>query len=215
MFKAVLFDLDGTLLDSLQDLTDCANKVLSANDLPTHNADTVKGYVGEGVRLLVERFLPESHKQEAIVDQVLAEFRDCYRLNYATKTRPYPGINEMLDGVEERGLKTAVFSNKPHDLTKDCVDDLLNTRKFDVVLGATSGIPRKPDPAGAYHIANQLGVRSNECLFLGDSETDMETANRAGMHAVGALWGFRSKEELLKAGAKKLIDKPQELLSII
>lgn len=214
-YKAVLFDLDGTLVDSIGDLTYCANFVLEKNQLPTHSLETIKSFVGEGVRLLVKRFLPESHQDDATVDQILEEFRECYSKNYANQTAPYNGIKEMLEGVAKKGYKLAVFSNKPHDLTEGCVKELLGEWQFDFVLGSTEEIPRKPDPAGALHVAKQMGVQPQECAFLGDSSTDMITATRAGMFPIGALWGYRSKKVLEENGAKALIENPQEILSII
>ncbi len=214
-FKAVLFDLDGTLVDSLGDLTMCANKVLEQNQFPTHDANTIKGFVGEGVRLLVKRFLPESHRDDPTVDKILTQFRDCYSENYANKTCPYPGIAQMLDAVTELNIKMAVFSNKPQDLTIGCVEALLPDWTFDALLGSTDELPRKPDPAGALYLAEKLNVAPQECLFLGDSGTDMKTAVSAGMYPVGALWGYRSEDILAGSGAKAMIEKPQKLLSIL
>jgi phosphoglycolate phosphatase len=141
--------------------------------------------------------------------------RQMYERNWNVKSRPYPGIPELLDALTARGLKMAVLSNKPHVLTQRVIEGLLPTWRFEVVMGECPPVPRKPDPASALGIANRLGVEPAGFLYLGDTATDMKTANAAGMYAVGVLWGFRNAEELILSGAKKLIAKPAELLELI
>jgi phosphoglycolate phosphatase len=214
-FDAVLFDLDGTLLDTLDDIADAANGVLSSHGYPTHEVDAFRLFVGEGARTLVYRVLPPEARDDATVDRMYAEFRREYALNWNAKTRPYDGIPEMLDGVVGRKLKIAVLSNKPDDFTRRCVVELLPRWRFDVVLGHHDGIPAKPDPAGALAVARDLGTPPERIAYLGDSSIDMKTAVASGMFPIGVLWGFRSREELEKNGALALIAKPSELFALI
>jgi phosphoglycolate phosphatase len=214
-FDAVLFDLDGTLLDTLEDIADAANRVLSSHRYPTHEVDSYRLFVGEGARTLVRRVLPAEARDDATVDRMYTEFRAEYALNWKTKTRPYEGISEMLDGVVERGLKIAVLSNKPDDFTRKCVDELLPRWRFDAVLGHHDGILPKPDPAGAREIIRALAVPPQRILYLGDSSIDMLTAVASGMFPLGVLWGFRSRDELEKSGARAVIAAPTDLLSFL
>jgi phosphoglycolate phosphatase len=138
-----------------------------------------------------------------------------YERNWNVKSRPYPGIPELLDALTARGMKMAVLSNKPHDLTQKVIEMLLPSWRFEAVMGERPPIPRKPDPSSALEIASRLGVEPAGFLYMGDTATDMRTANAAGMYAVGALWGFRNAEELIESGAKKLIAKPVELLELL
>lgn len=214
-FKAVLFDLDGTLLDTIEDLADAMNFVLSRMGFPTHKVEAYKYYVGDGVRDLALRALPEGHRDEETVKKCIPAMRQEYGSRWDRKTRPYPGIPELLDALTARGIKMAVLSNKPDQNTKVVVAKLLSKWRFDVVAGERAGIPRKPDPDAALSIAEQLGIPPQEFLYLGDTNTDMKTAVAAGMYPVGALWGFRTADELLASGAKMLIAKPTDLLDLV
>jgi len=214
-YRAVLFDLDGTLLDTLEDLADSMNAVLRQLGFPPHPAEPYKYFVGDGVVNLVTRALPEANRDEATVAQAVRLMRRIYGEHWADKTRPYPGIPELLDAVVERGVKMAVLSNKPDDSTKLCVAKLLPSWRFDAVIGQSKAIPPKPDLAGVRAIVARLGVPIEQFLYLGDTNTDMATANGAGMFAVGALWGFRSAEELRGAGARVLIERPADLLVLL
>jgi len=211
--KAVLFDLDGTLLDTLEDLADSANAALSQLGLPGHPIDAYKQFVGDGLENLVRRAIG----QERIDDELLARGMEATRREYAgrwaEKTRPYPGVPELLDNLQHRGIPMAVFSNKPDEFTRLCVTRLLSAWGFAAVQGATPELPRKPDPHGALAIAAHMGVNPGEVLYLGDTNTDMQTAIAAGMSPVGALWGFRSAEELSAAGAALLVRTPVEVLA--
>lgn len=213
--EAVIFDLDGTLLDTLDDIADSANRVLRAAGLPSHPVDRYRYFVGEGLHRLIERIIPEEKRSEEQVRSLIADFRVDYGRNWKVKTRVYDGIDELLDGLLEKGLRLGVFSNKPHDFTIICVREFLDDRTFQAVLGQQEGRPRKPDPAGALETARMLGVKPENVLYLGDTATDMETACAAGMLPVGALWGFRTKEELLSSGAGHLVGSPPEVLDLI
>ncbi|MBP2680968.1 MAG: pgp [Candidatus Krumholzibacteriota bacterium] len=215
LFDAVLFDLDGTLLDTLEDIADAANLVLSRRHFPVHPVDAYKRFVGEGARVLVWRLVPPDARDEDLVDAMYAEFRSEYSLNWNAKTKPYDGIPEMLDGLVERKLKIAVLSNKPDDFTRQCVDRLLSRWTFDAVLGHHDGIPPKPDPTGALQIARDLRLPPARMLFLGDSSIDMETALAAGMTPGGVLWGFRDREELEKSGARAIVGSPHDVFALL
>lgn len=212
MYEAVLFDLDGTLLDTLEDLANAMNRVLEKWGLPFHDLEEYKLFVGDGVENLVRRALPQRMRDPAVLSQGVAAMRHEYSKAWAVCTRPYPGVKELLDGLRARSIPMAVLSNKPDDFTKKMVSCLLGSWKFHPVLGERPGVPRKPDPAGALEIASSLKVQPQRFLYLGDTDTDMKTAVAAGMFPVGALWGFRSAKELLSAGARKVIAQPQELL---
>ncbi|MCD4700088.1 MAG: HAD family hydrolase [Phycisphaerae bacterium] len=215
-YQAVLFDLDGTLLDTLEDLADSMNAVLSDRGWPTHPAEAYKYFVGDGVTNLALRVMPqENRSDESLPDILVAEMSEQYANRWDAKTRPYDGIADMLNGLSALGLAMAVLSNKPNDFTLLCVEKLLAGWKFDVIRGVGDGVMPKPDPAGALKVAEEMGLRPEEFLYLGDTNTDMQTAVAAGMYPVGALWGFRQAEELTANGAKTLINHPTDLLKLI
>lgn len=215
MYNAVLFDLDGTLLDTIDDLTDSMNVALAAFGLPTHTADACKYFIGDGVRNFVLRALPPEKRDDATVAAVVARYRESYGSNWANKTRPYPGVEPLLDVLFSRGLKVVVYSNKPDDFTQLTVKKLLPRWSFDAIVGARENWPHKPDPSAAIDIAARLGVPTGRFVYVGDTNTDMQTANSAGMYAVGALWGFRTADELRANGAKVLIAHPIDLLGVL
>lgn len=212
--KAVLFDLDGTLLDTLQDIADACNAALTRHGFPPHPVDSYRYFVGEGVPVLVARTVPAvQHSQETLAS-VAAAYREEYERRWNSATTLYPGITELLDQLTQRGIRLAVLSNKPDDFTRRCVAEFLARWTFSVVLGASKAFPPKPDPAAARHIASTLSISPDEFCYLGDTPTDMRTADAAGMFAVGVLWGFRKAEQLQAAGARRLISHPRELLEI-
>ncbi len=211
-----MMDLDGTLLDTLQDLADSMNSTLSHFGFPVHKLEKYRYFVGDGMENLVRRSLPDSAKTgPRLISRCIEMMRQTYERNWNVKSRPYPGIPELLDALTARGLKMAVLSNKPHEFTLKAVEGLLGAWRFEAVMGERPPIPRKPDPSSALEIANRLRVEPADFLYLGDTATDMKTANAAGMYAVGVLWGFRDAEELIAGGAGKLIAKPAELLEML
>ena len=214
-FKAVIFDLDGTLLDTLDDITEAANGALRAMGLPTHPREAYKTFVGEGMVSLARQALPEGRRDDETVAAWIPRVKEAFRKSWPTKTRPYDGIVELLDALASRGVRTAILSNRPDDLTKLMAGSMLSRWKFSSIHGASDGNPSKPDPTVAIRIAKDLNLDPGGCLFLGDSNVDMQAAAAAGMHPVGALWGFRTKEELLAHGAKKLVAHPMELLNLL
>jgi len=214
-YKAVLFDLDGTLLDTIDDIGDALNRVLEQNGFPTHTIDAYSRFVGDGAANLIIRALPEDKRTDTIIRPCLDAFLEDYSKDWNVKTRPYDGIPELLGSLTARGLKMAVLSNKPHKYTKQCLDGFLSDWNFDVVFGQRDDVPKKPDPAGALEIAEKLNISPSDFLYLGDTETDLKTSIAAGMFPVGVLWGFRSTEELQDNGAKVLIKSPLEALDLL
>lgn len=214
-FRAVLFDLDGTLLDTLDDLADSANLALRQLGLPVHPVEAYKRFVGGGIENLVRQAVPAHRHDPGTLAECLKLTREQYLARWAVKTRPYDGVPQLLDELTRRGIPMAVFSNKPDDLTQLCVGRLLADWRFEIVLGSRPSLPKKPDATGALSIARHLRVEPAEVAYLGDTDTDMETAVAAGMFAVGALWGFRDAEELLANGARVLLEKPCEFLPFL
>jgi len=217
--SAVIFDLDGTLLDTLRDLADSMNAVLEELGYSAHPVDAYRTFVGEGVLNLVRRALPPDWRERVVradgfLERCVQAMREQYELRSTLTTAPYPGIPELLASLGERGVYLAVLSNKPDAFTKKLVTRFFGERRFAVVLGARDGVPRKPDPAGAREILRLLGKSPAETLYVGDSGTDMDTAARAGMVSVGVLWGFRSTAELRGHGATRLVSAPHELLEL-
>lgn len=211
--RAVLFDLDGTLVDSLEDIGDSMNLVLAERGFPTHASSAYRGFVGDGVTVLTRRALPEGNRDETTLAACVQRMREVYGARSEAKTRPYEGIPGLLDRLVERGLRLAVLSNKPHDLTVALVQGLLGAWPFDPVFGERSGVPRKPDPTAALEVARLLGLPPREVLYLGDTPIDMATARAAGMPVLGVAWGFRSRSELLAAGADAVVDTPADVLA--
>jgi len=213
--RAVLCDLDGTLLDTLGDIAQAANGVLQSLGFPPHPVQDYRRFVGEGVQVLFSRALPAGTGDPDRLALCVARFREEYARCWDVHTRPYDGIPELLTGLEERGLALAILSNKPVDFVRMYVARYLSCWTFRVVLGQGEGNPRKPDPAGALRTTAELGLASSEIVYLGDSPVDVQTAHAAGMYAVGAGWGFRPVEELRQAGADATIAHPRELLPIL
>jgi phosphoglycolate phosphatase len=211
--QALLFDLDGTLIDSLEDLADAVNAMLAERGHPARPLDLFPQYIGDGVRILVERALPEGSRSPEEVDACVADYQRHYEATWDQKTKPYPGMLETLQALRDRGLKLAVLSNKPDHFTQLCCARFFPAGIFADVLGARDHVPRKPHPAGALEIAGHLGVSPADCAYVGDSGLDMDMARNAGMTGIGALWGFRGEEELRAHGAVHLIGHSSELLA--
>lgn len=215
LYKAIIFDLDGTLLDTLEDLALSVNAVLRQHGFSEHPVADYRYFVGDGIDILVSRAFPEeSIKNGKDVEYLVNAVKEEYARRWGDHTRPYPGIPEMLDLLEEKQVPKAIFSNKPNEFAVLTVNKLLPGWKFEEVCGIQSGIPRKPDPYGAVIIAEKIMVKPKEIVYLGDTDTDMLTAVRGGFYPVGALWGFRSAEELLKSGAGMLAQKPMDVAEL-
>jgi phosphoglycolate phosphatase len=214
-YKAVLFDLDGTLLDTLEDIGNAVNRVLEGKGFPTHELDAYRNFVGNGSAMLISRALPIERRTDDVIHTCLTAYLDDYGRNWNVKTKPYEGIPEMLDALNDRGLKMAILSNKLHAFTKQCATELLSSWDFDAVIGQRDGMPPKPDPASALEVAKRLGLSPADFLYMGDSGVDMKTAVASGMFPVGVLWGFRTMKELRDYGGLALINRPSEILSLL
>ncbi|MBU0481931.1 MAG: HAD family hydrolase [Proteobacteria bacterium] len=214
--RGVLFDLDGTLVDSLEDLADSMNEVLTARGFPTHPVDSYRYHVGDGLMKLVTRTLPAVHSADAtLVEACMEEMRLIYNGRWNRKSRLYEGIPELLNYLAGERIRLAIFSNKPDNFTRAFYEHFLQQWEFNSVIGATELLPLKPDPAGAIKSAENLALPAESVLYLGDTATDMQTAKGAGMVAVGVLWGFRDRDELLEHGADYIISHPQDLIPLI
>jgi phosphoglycolate phosphatase len=214
-FDAVLFDLDGTLVDSLEDLADSANTMLVRLGYPEHPVPAYRHFVGDGVAMLAERVLPPEARTPQGIAEAVEQLRAAYSENWNRRTRLYDGVAEMLEDIVASGAAIGVLSNKPHEMTQRVVAHLLTSWPWAVVLGARDGVPRKPHPAAALEAAAVLGVPPACVLYLGDTATDMATARAAGMFPVGALWGFRDERELREAGATVLASSPCEVVRVL
>ena len=212
-YKAVIFDLDGTLVDSLADLSDSVNLMLESYGFPTHEMEQYRYFVGNGSKKLMERTLPRDKAASAeFVEEALAKYKAIYKERLLEKTRPYNGVRELLEELKSRGIPLGVCTNKHNDAALTIVKILFAPGTFEEVLGDRPGFPKKPNPATPLEIASHLGVKPDEVAYLGDTSVDMETAVHAGFLPVGVLWGFRPEEELVKSGAKVLLKAPLELL---
>ncbi|MFH2123780.1 MAG: HAD family hydrolase [Pseudomonadota bacterium] len=211
--RGVIFDLDGTLLDTLEDLADAANATLTHFGYPLHAAAAYRYFVGDGLTTLIERIVPEKNRSQQDIAACMDIFLQLYAQSWDLKSRPYAGIMEMLQQLRQEGLKLSVLSNKPHAFTKLCVDRFFAADTFDFVYGQREGVPRKPDPAGAREIAALMSISPQQMLYVGDTATDMQTGNGAGMFTLGVLWGFRERKELEENKAGKIISHPSEIVN--
>ena len=209
--QALCFDLDGTLLNTLEDLAFATNNALRKQGLPEHPVPAYRQFVGEGAARLVEKVLPEAERTPARQAQLLEAFHQEYATCWDQRTKLYDGIGAMLDRFAAWQVPMTVLSNKPDAFTQECVSAFLGSWSFQVVFGQREGIARKPDPAGVLEIAQQLGVSPQAICFVGDTMVDMQTATGAGSFPVGVTWGFRDADELLEHGAHLLVDHPAEL----
>lgn len=213
MKHAVIFDLDGTLLNTLGDLRAATNHALEVRGLPSHSMEEIRQFIGNGIRLLICRAMPEG-TPEAEIDAALDDFKAYYAAHIHDRTVPYDGIPQLLTALRKRGIKVAVLSNKIDSASQQLIEYFF-PGKTDVVFGEHVGVPRKPDPTSCRMVMQQLGVQPEQVLYVGDSGTDMQTAKNAGLYAVGVTWGFRSKEVLLEYGADILVHRPEQILQIL
>jgi phosphoglycolate phosphatase len=213
-FDGVIFDLDGTLADTLEDLADSLNRVLTDEGLPVHDCVGVRNMVGNGIRRLVTDSLPPEQRTEEIVARCLDRFIADYGEHCLVKTRLYDGVGQLVIALRADAVRLAVFSNKADEPTRRIVDALIGTSAFEVIIGAQPGIPLKPDPAGALLISTRFGIAPDRVVYLGDSPVDMLTATVAGMVPIGVSWGFRTRDELIDSGARAVLDRPLDLLNL-
>lgn len=213
MKKTVIFDLDGTLLDSIEDIASSMNKVLESLQLPTHKIEDYKCFVGGGVDILVENALNNQSKE--IKDEVIKRFKIEYDGKLHSKTLPYDGIYELLDELKKLDINLAVLSNKPHEFTVSYVNHFFKNYNFKEIHGQKKDVPKKPDPKAALDIVKCLDSSCENTYFIGDTKIDMQTAKSANMTAIGVLWGFRDEKELRDFGADFIVSNPLEILKII
>ena len=212
--SAIFFDLDGTLLDSVQDLADATNAALRACGLPEHPVHAYNYFVGDGFEMLIQRAAPEDASPE-LRQRVMQQARDAYRQNWANTSKPYEGIPEMLQELQNRRIPLAVLSNKPHEFTLLTMQYFFPSIHFACIQGSPPGLRAKPDPALARNMLQELGLKASDVLFMGDTGVDMITAVNAGMFPVGVLWGFRTEDELHRHGARLILNNPAELFACI
>ena len=215
MIRLCIFDLDGTLIDSLKDLADCCNWVLEEGGFPPHPQNAYRHFVGNGIPKLIERILPEEERTEEQMASFRRRFDERYRAHCLDATKPYPGVSELLHTCREKGISLAVLSNKAEPFAKFICKEIFGEQAFDAVSGQKPETPKKPAPDGVYSLLMGLHVRPEETVLVGDSNVDILTAQNAGIHSIGACWGFRGREELEQAGAESLADTPKDCQNII
>lgn len=217
-YKGIIFDLDGTLLDTIEDLKDSVNDVMKIYGWKEHDTKACKQMVGNGFRKLIQRALPEEkQKDETFLDEAVEQFSKAYQKRYLNKTIPYEGILKLLEALEEKGIKIAVNSNKRGDYTSALVNKYFSQFPWTAVYGEreSEGIPKKPDPSAALEIADLMKLPKEEVLYIGDSKTDMKTGQNAGMDTIGVSWGFRGRKELEENHASYVVDHPEDILKFI
>ena len=214
MNKAVIFDLDGTLIDSLEDLNDSVNAMLSHFGYPSVTIENTRQNIGDGARNLVKRSIPVA-LSDSELDECLAYYSKVYNSCGCPKTKPFDGITELVAEIKSRGFKVAILTNKPHTSTLNVYNEYLSHMQFDMVVGASEFIKHKPDPQGVRYILNALAVKPENAYFIGDGEADVQTAIDAGIKCIAVLWGNRTKSQLLESGATLFANDCQELLSQI
>lgn len=213
-FQAAIFDLDGTLVDSVADLAEAVNHELSQMGYPTHPLNAFYHFVGNGVKKLCERALPETADSDA-AETLLERFYAYYEVHCLDNTRPYSGMLETVRAIKENGMKLAVASNKPQKFTERIVRHFFGLETFDYILGSNGVRPRKPEPDIVAELLSCLAVSAEGTVLIGDSDVDMLTAANAGITSIGCTWGFRGREELQAAGAHYLADSPAALTEIL
>ena len=211
--KGLIFDLDGTLLDTLEDLAKAANATLEYFGFPIHPVDAYRYFVGEGLKILMQRIVPGDDATAEQLAEYMKKFADIYSQTWNVHSVPYDGIIEMLSSLSDAGIQLAILSNKPHEFTVLCAKTFFPENPFVFVYGQRDGVAKKPDPAGALEIAGKMGLDVSEIIYIGDTATDMQTGNSAGMKTIGVEWGFRDRAELEKNNAWKIVSTPAEVLS--
>lgn len=210
----LIFDLDGTLVDSLPGITASLLRSLHAHGLPGHSNEAVRSFVGDGLATLVRRAAPQG-ADAGLIESLIRLFKADYAISWKDGTVPYDGVSEALSDLQGRGYRMAVLSNKTDEFTVEIAKAVFPEIHFLLALGQRDGMPPKPDPAGALHIAAAAGVAVEDCMIIGDSSMDLETAARAGMHAIAVTWGYHDRSRLLAAGARWLVDHPDELARVV
>ena len=215
MKKLVIFDLDGTLLNTIEDLGNAANYALSLNGYPTHSLASYPFFVGNGVRNLIRKALPDDARTDSIIDSLLKDFKEYYNEHNTDCTKPYDGIVELLRKLQDNGVKMAVASNKYQQATEKIIASYFGDIDFVAVYGQRDGVNVKPDPSVVFSILADAKVPKSDVLYVGDSGVDMETARRACVDSVGVTWGFRSEKELNEYHADRIVNKVSDIFDIV
>lgn len=216
MYKACIFDLDGTLTNTLDSLVYSTNETLKEMKLPQITEDECRLFVGNGARVLMEKALSSSGVENlAKIEEAMQIYGRIFDANCTYHVVPYEGITEMLESMKNQGLKLAVLSNKPHKQAVHVVETIFGRETFQWIQGQIDTVPRKPNPTAVLQIAEKLGVSPAETMYIGDSEVDVATGKNAQMHTVGVTWGFRGKAVLENAGAESIVDSPKEIINMI
>lgn len=215
MVKACIFDMDGTVSNTINSIAYFANNALKKAGLPEIETEVYKKIVGNGAKVLVKRMLKTVGADESFYNEVAHEYNTKYDADFLYLTEPYDGIIDMLKNLKASGIKIAILSNKPHGTAVKVSDALFSKELVDICYGGREGIALKPDPAGVYEIIDELGLKKEECLYIGDTATDMKTGKGAGLYTIGVLWGFRDREELENGGADRIISHPSQLVEIV
>lgn len=216
MYKAIIFDLDGTVLDTIHTIAYYGNKALENNGFKAIDTQEYNYFAGDGAVELVARMLKfHGCEDKKILEKTLKEYNEMYNSNTLYKTEVFDGINELISVAREKGIKLAVLSNKPHESTIDVMSKFFEEGTFDLCYGGREGIPLKPDPTSAVAMAKELGVENHEIMYVGDTMVDMKTGKNAGFYTVGVLWGFRQRKELEENGADVIVSHPQEIIKLL
>ncbi len=215
MIKACIFDMDGTVANTINSIAYFANNALNKAGLESIDTEKYKILVGDGAKVLVERMLDTVGASRDYYDEVANEYNGKYNADFLYLTEPYEGIVDTMLKLKEMGIKVTIFSNKPHETALKVADALFPEGSVDICYGAREGVALKPDPQGVYDILRDLGINKEECLYIGDTATDMKTGKGADLYTIGVLWGFRGREELENGGADVIISHPSEIIDIV
>ena len=216
IYRAAIFDMDGTLVDTIEDLADSVNEMLASYNFPLRTLEEVRQFVGEGARKLMERALPaEKSSDKNFVDEALENYNQCYSRHVTNKSKPYAGIMELLKNLQEKKIPLGICTNKQNFAAQIIAEKILSPIKFEKVFGDEKNFPRKPNPTRALEIAKSFSVQPEEVAYFGDTAVDMKTAVSAKFLPVGVTWGFRPESELQDSGAKIIVHHPSEVLKIL
>lgn len=215
MIKLCVFDLDGTLVNSLTDLCNAMNYALEKNNFPTHHIDAYKKFVGSGIFVLIERATANTNATQEDRAKIHKDFNEYYTVHCMDNTAPYKGCCELLEALSNKGILIGVLSNKPHIFTQNIVKNIYTNIKFSAVWGKQDGIEKKPHPQALNMILKELNIKNDECMYIGDSDVDVLTARNANVHFCGVDWGFRGYDELKNLGAEYIVLSADEILDIV
>lgn len=214
MIKACIFDLDGTLANTLYDIKASTNFALEKFGFKTYDLESYRHFIGDGVKMLIKKALPHDVSEETR-DKVLKEYQAHYKEHFMDNSIPYDGIIELLDELTKMNISINVLSNKPDEFTQPFVKEIFKGYNFDYVMGNKKGYPVKPDKGCILEALSALGLNSDECIYIGDSNVDVKTAHNGNLKCIGVGWGFRGRDELEEAGAEYVVDSPKEILEIV